>query len=71
MLFKKKIWKETVEVLPFEGEKVLIKTRDGEIYSSIYSDKKFTLYQFIGLPFYDLEDVEKWCNYEKFLKETF
>lgn len=71
MFFKKKIWKEIAEVLPFEGEKVLIKTRDGQIYSSIYTGKKFTLYQFIGLPFYDKEEVERWCNYEKFLKETF
>ena len=29
MFFKKKMWKETVEVLPFDGEKVLIKTKDG------------------------------------------
>ena len=71
MFFKKKIWKEIVEGLPFEGEKVLIKTRDGQIYSSIYTDQKFTLYQFLGMPFYDKEQVEKWCNYEKFLKETF
>ena len=67
MFRKKVIWKDVNKILPLEGQKVIIKCKDDTLHSSIYQEGKFTLYEFIGMPFYDVADVQIWCNYKEFL----
>lgn len=66
---KKKLKWHNINKLPDNNEEIIIITPEDNIYSGIYENNRVTLYEFIGVPFFDWKhDVKLWITKKEFIK---
>lgn len=55
---------------PQDNQKIVFLTSDKDVYSGVFeiNNKQVTMYEFLGMPFYDWQDVVCWIDLEDFQK---